>query len=204
MYFTNQLDTSADLAHLSVMYFSAGFLWGPGPLYVPTDNEVKAAAAEYTALIVRAPELTNPELDKALSSAEVARAALLTEIDRQASAFEQTLNKDMYFTSVLGFRCNGDRRTKENLQDLVNFGPDNNVQYRDYDNQLRILNKEQLKVLLLEHITNGQNLYAQKWALQNLVNSAQGFDGLHNVKISFTMMDFTKQTMSLSELARGA
>lgn len=204
MYFTKQLDTSADLAHLSVMYFSAGFLWGPGPLYVPTDAEVKAAAAEYTALIVRAPELVDPELDQALSSAEVARAALLTEIDQQASAFEQTLNKDMYFTSVLGFRCNGDRRTKENLQDLVNFGPDSNVQYRDYDNQLRILNKEQLKVLLLEHITNGQNLYAQKWALQNLVNSAQGFDGLHNVKISFTMMDFTKQTMSLSELARGA
>lgn len=204
MYFTKQLDTSADLAHLSVMYFSAGFLWGPGPLYVPTDTEVKAAAAEYSALIVRAPELIDPELDKALTSEEVARTMLLTEIDQQASAFEQTLNKDMYFTSVLGFRCNGDRRTKENLQDLVNFGPDSNVQYRDYDNQLRILNKEQLKVLLLEHITNGQNLYAQKWALQNLVNSAQGFDGLHNVKIAFTMMDFTKQTMSLSELARGA
>lgn len=191
MYFTKKLSDSADLASVSVVYFKGGFYFGPGPLYVPSSAEIEAATAEYKALILRAPELINPELDTALSNPEVARAALLADIDEKAGEFEKMLNKAMYFKSSLGFLCNGDRRTKDNLRDLVSFGPEENVQYRDYNNELRILTRPQLQTLLLEHITNGQNLYNQKWALQSLVNSAQGFDGLHGIEIKFTMMDFS-------------
>lgn len=192
MYFTKQLDTNHDLSHQVVWYFSPGFHWGPGPLYVPTAEEINAAVAEYQMILLRAPELADPELDKALSDPEVARQALLTEVNSQADKFEQSLNKDMYFTSSLGFKVNGDRRTKENLSDLINYGPETGVQYRDYENQLQLLSRSQLQQILAEHITNGQNLYQQKWALQQLINSSQGFDGLHEIVVQFTMMDFTQ------------
>lgn len=38
-------------------------------------------------------------------------------------------------------------------------------EYKDYDNELQKLTKDQLQLLLTEHVINGQNLYNQKMAL---------------------------------------
>lgn len=196
MYFTKQLDTSADLSRMCVMSFAAGFLWGPGPVYVPTDAELASALAEYNRLISRAPELTNGELAQALTNMELARKHLLTELDAKAAAFEQSLNKEMYFMSSLGFKVNGDRRTKSNLQDLITFfdlqAKEGVIEYRDFDNVNRELTKEQVQTLLVEHVANGQALYMQKWAKQAEINAAETFDALNKVELAFTMSDFSK------------
>lgn len=119
----------------------------------------------------------------------------LKELDDISATFERSLNKNMYFTSSLGFKCNGDRRTKDNIQDLITFfdlqAQNNAVQYRDYDNQERSLTKEQLQILLIEHVANGQNLYKQKWNYETVINNSNDRDELNNIKIEFKMTDFS-------------
>lgn len=120
----------------------------------------------------------------------------LRDLSRQTSAFENNLNTEMYFTSSLGFKVNGDRRTKANLQDLINFfdlqANDGTLPYRDYDNKNRNLTKQQLQLLLVEHVANGNNLYEQKWAYQNQVSQAKTKDAVKAIKFTFEMADYSK------------
>ena len=120
----------------------------------------------------------------------------LNELSREAAAFENNLNTEMYFTSSLGFKVNGDRRTKANLQDLITFfdlqANDGTLPYRDYDNKNRNLTKQQLQLLLVEHVANGNNLYEQKWAYQNQVSQAKNKDTLKAIKFTFEMADYSK------------
>ena len=61
----------------------------------------------------------------------------------------------------------------------------------DYDNEYRPVTLENLQTLQLEIIQNGQNLYAQKWAMRNAINAATKKEALDAVVITFTMMDFS-------------
>lgn len=111
-----------------------------------------------------------------------------------AANFEDNLNKDMYFTSSLKFKVNGDRRTRDNIQDLITFfdaqQQEGKISYRDYDNKEQKLTKENLQTILVEHVTNGQNLYKQKWEKQQKIQAAQSFDDLKAVSTEFEMSDF--------------
>ena len=113
----------------------------------------------------------------------------------KAASFEGNLNKDMYFTSSLKFKVNGDRRTRDNIQDLITFfdaqQQEGKISYRDYDNKEQKLTKENLQTILKEHITNGQNLYKQKWEKEQKIAAANSFDDLKAVSTEFEMSDFT-------------
>ena len=128
---------------------------------------------------------------------ESLREDKLKELDALSAKFEDNLNKDMFFTSSNGFKCNGDRRTKSNLQDIVTFfdlqAQGGKVMYRDYNNVERELTKEQVQVLLVEHVANGNALYSQKWALQEKINAAKSKDALKKLKLEFAMSDFSKK-----------
>ena len=131
-----------------------------------------------------------------LMSLDELRRHKLAELETEASKFENNLNKDMYFTSSLGFKCNGDRRTRSNIEDLITLlsspkASVTTVEYRDYDNISRTLTKEQLQVLLEEHQGNGLNIYHQKWALQNKITKAKSVDELKGINITFIMKDFS-------------
>lgn len=109
--------------------------------------------------------------------------------------FETNLNKDMYFTSSLGFKSNGDRRSKSNLQDLVLCfdlqQKDGMITYIDYDNVGRQLTKTQVQTLFTECVANGQLLYNQKWAYKKLIDEATSLDDLSKIDIVFKMGDFS-------------
>ena len=120
------------------------------------------------------------------------KSSKLEELARVAALFENNLNKDMYFTSSLGFRVNGDRRTRSNIEDLINFSPDFPVQYRDYDNIFQKVTKDNLETMLQEHITNGLNLYQQKFAYESQINACKSKEEVEAIKIKFEMMDFSK------------
>lgn len=113
----------------------------------------------------------------------------------KAAKFENSLNKDMYFTSSLRFKVNGDRRTRDNLQDLITFfdaqQQGGKISYRDYDNNEQKLTKENLQKLLEEHMTNGQNLYKQKWEMEKKIAAANSIEELKAISTEFTMTDFT-------------
>lgn len=121
----------------------------------------------------------------------------LKELKEITNQFENTLNKDMYFISSLGFKCDGDRRTKDNLQDLITFfdlqAVNGVILYRDYDNIEHPLTKEAVQILLLEHIANGRSLYNQKWAYQEQINTCESTEQLQALKFNFTMGDFTNE-----------
>ena len=118
-------------------------------------------------------------------------------ISAKAAKFENNLNKDMYFTSSLKFKVNGDRRTRDNLQDLITFfdakQQEGKISYRDYDNIEQKLTKENLQTILVEHVTNGQNLYKQKWEKQQKIAAANSFDELKAISTEFVMSDFSNK-----------
>ena len=124
----------------------------------------------------------------------------LSELSAQAITFENNVNKDMYFTSsVSGYRINGDRRTRSNLEDLITYSPTDTVQFRDYDNVERTVTKDQLKTMLKEHVVNGQNLYYQKWTYEEQIKACTTIDELNAIEFKFTMKDFSKEEVIADE-----
>lgn len=166
--------------------------------YVPTTEQASLALAEYRKWCATYNQPQIEELINLLSTVDANKAALLAEVEKQAAKFESNLNKEMFFTSSLGFKVNGDRRTKDNLQDLITFfdlqAVEGKINYRDYDNNNQSLTKENLQALLAEHVKNGQALYTAKWQLQNQINEAQDLDALHDITVEFTMSDFSAKT----------
>ena len=122
---------------------------------------------------------------------EEVKAEKLEELAQVTALFENNLNKDMYFTSSLGFRVNGDRRTRSNIEDLIQFSPAFPVQYKDYDNIFQKVTKDHLETMLQEHITNGLNLYQQKFSYESQIDECQNIEEVKNIKINFVMLDFS-------------
>lgn len=145
------------------------------------------------------------------------KALKLYELAQKAQSFEDNVNKSMYFISSVFVEkevqkddkttetvkehlvINGDRRTRSNLQDLIAYQPTNNVIYRDYNNQERTLTKEQLQVILKEHVVNGEAIYHQKWKYEAKINSCTTIEELNAIEIKFTMRDFSKKEVVADE-----
>lgn len=148
---------------------------------------------------------------------EEVRQAKLSELSAQALAFEDNVNKSMYFISSVFVEkevqkddettetikehlvINGDRRTRSNLQDLIAYQPTDNVIYRDYNNQERTLTKEQLQVILKEHVVNGEAIYHQKWEYEAKIKACTTIEELNAIEIKFTMHDFSKEEVVADE-----
>ena len=144
------------------------------------------------------------EVGECLLSLEQLKEKKLYQLKAIANSFENNLNKEMYFTSSLGFKSDGDRRTRSNIEDLIAFfdvqAKDGFVEYRDYNNEVHNVTKEQLTTLLGEQVLNGKNLYTQKWDYETAIKNADSLETLKNINIHFTMSDFSNKPKSLSEL----
>ena len=115
----------------------------------------------------------------------------LEELQKISDAFENNVNKKMWFvSSVEGYYINGDRRTRSNIQDLIDFSESEPIVYRDYLNIERELTKDQLRIMLKEHILNGQNLYKQKWIMLEEINACTTIEEVKNIDILFKMTNF--------------
>lgn len=168
--------------------------------YIPTLEEQTALREEYVNWCTKFEQeqdeilmgiLSNPDYWKEYKSKQ------LTEI---SDAFEANLNRDMYFISSLGFKANGDRRTANNIANLISMfdiaaGEKGTVSYRDYDNIDHELNKEQLATLLAEHIGNGNALYSQKWTKKEAIKNANTLDDLAAISLDFEMKDYTQESI---------
>lgn len=146
--------------------------------------------------------LVNQEVEKQaelvfLTDIEVGRRNKLKQLSLYAAKYEENVNNDMFFTSSIGYKINGDRRSLTNISSLIEYfdvkQQDGTVDFKDYDNQMRKLSKEQLQTIKAELITNSENLYTQKWTLQEQINSADSIDALNAIEIKFDMMDFTPE-----------
>lgn len=121
---------------------------------------------------------------------DLLKAEKLTEISAVADGFEQMKCDTMFVTSSLGFRVNADRRSLQNIENMVSLGE--SQQFKDYDNTFHYVSLEELKVIAHEIILNGLNLYSQKFAMQQQIASATDYDTVANFEVDFQMMDFTE------------
>ena len=139
-----------------------------------------------------------------------AKALKLYELAQKAQSFEDSVNKSMYFISSVFVEkesqkddettetvkehlvINGDRRTRSNLEDLITYGTTDTIQFRDYNNTMREVTKDQLKNILKENVINGQNMYYQKWAYEEQIKACTTIEELNAIELNFVMKDFSK------------
>ena len=121
---------------------------------------------------------------------EEVKQDLLQKISYESDKFEQNKCDSMFITSSLGFRVNADRRSLQNVENLIRIGQE--TIFKDYDNQFRSVTIQDLETLALEISINGSNLYNQKFRMQNAVLNASTKEELENFEIEFKMMDFTE------------
>lgn len=113
----------------------------------------------------------------------------LRELSRYADRFEQNKCDEMYVVSSLGFRANADRRSLQNVSNLIDIGEA--TQFKDYDDQFHLLGVQDLETLAMEIKKNGANLYSQKFTMQYQISNCQTEEELENFVIQFSMMDFS-------------
>lgn len=121
---------------------------------------------------------------------EELREKKLNELSSQASQFEQTENKNMFFTSSLGFRVNADPKAKRNINTLIEL----QVQtFRDYDDVIHNnITTQDLETIKREISLNAVNLYNQKWTIEAEINSLETIEAVKNYEIKFKMLNFAK------------
>lgn len=115
---------------------------------------------------------------------------LLNKISAYADRYEQNKCDEMYVISSLGFRANADRRSLQNVENLIRLGQE--TVFKDYDNQFHSVSIQDLETLLMEISANGSNLYNQKFQMQFAVMNLTTEQELENFEIQFEMMDFTE------------
>ena len=115
------------------------------------------------------------------------------QVENATAGFDaERKDSGMTFKSSLGFTVDGDARSRDNLNGLINIGI-SPVTFRDHDNQDHQLTTDDLRTLLVEAQKNGAMLYHQKWALQKAIGEAKSLKALKAVEIKFTMADFSKK-----------
>ena len=151
----------------------------------------------YEQLINSVLKFYNWEIGECLLSLEQLKEKKLLELKEKADSFEENLNKNMFFTSSLGFKSDGDRRTNMNLQSLIDTYQISQAQslpvlYWDYDNVEHEVSLQDLQTLKMEQIINGNNLYTQKKNFKDLIDNAKSIEELNQIDLTFNMMDFSK------------
>lgn len=117
------------------------------------------------------------------------RSSLLEALDYE---FKQQLQK-AYLLSSLGFMANAGERAKSDVDGLIirleADGTDTEL-FMTYDDIQVPVSLEDLKVLQLEIIKNGQFVYQQKWHYREAIRNACTIEALKAIKIVFVMYDF--------------
>lgn len=114
---------------------------------------------------------------------------LLDRISAYADRFENNKCDEMFITSSLGFRANADRRSLQNVDNLIKIRQD--TVFKDYDNQFHSVTVQDLETLSMEISINGSNLYNQKFQMQMTVMNFTTMEQIENFTIQFNMMDFS-------------
>ena len=116
----------------------------------------------------------------------------LQEISNYANRFEHNKCDEMFVTSSLGFRVNADRRSLQNVENLIRIGQ--STVFKDYDNQFHSVTVQDLETLAMEISVNGSDLYNQKFQMQFAVMNFTTEQKLENFEIQFSMMDFSENS----------
>lgn len=122
-------------------------------------------------------------------------------------AFLAWYEKGATVKSSLGFTADSDARSMMDVSGLVTTleaTPEESrstVAFMDSSNQPHALTLDQMKILQLEIIRNGQSAYQQKWALRTQIENAEDAEALERIEISFKAEDFSaKESSTLAKV----
>lgn len=125
---------------------------------------------------------------------EKLREEKLQELSSKTSAAES----DAYVVSSVGspgIKINANERANRDIEGLIkllkSFPEDTTEDFCCYDNTYYPVTLQDLETMQLEVITNGHNLYKQKWAYRNAINSASTKEELDAIHIEFQMLNFS-------------
>lgn len=123
---------------------------------------------------------------------EELKAAKKSELD---AAFLQWYQQDAIVTSSLGFIADSDERAVTDVSGLIKVSEatGEGTIFMDADNQPHPLTLEELKLLQLEILQNGQFAYKQKWQIRDAIDAAADAEALEAIEINFVGLDFTKE-----------
>lgn len=123
---------------------------------------------------------------------EELKAAKKSELD---AAFLQWYQKGAIVTSSLGFIADSDERAVTDVSGLIKVSEatGEGTIFMDADNQPHPLTLEELKLLQLEILQNGQFAYKQKWQIRDAIDAAADAEALEAIEINFVGLDFTKE-----------
>lgn len=139
--------------------------------------------------------VTYIEEDDPEPTLEDQKAMKLAMLER---AFLQWYENDATLTSSLGFVADSDIRAKMDVDGLVTKQESlaaegrSAVYFRGKDNQFYPLTLEQLKILQIEIIDNGNYAYQQKWDMEQAVSEATNKSELDAIEIKFVGKDFSE------------
>lgn len=120
------------------------------------------------------------------------------KLNQLEQSFLRWYETDATVVSSLGFTADSDARSMMDVSGLVTTleaVPEESrstVAFMDSSNTPHLLTLEQVKVLQLEIIQNGQAAYQQKWTLRTAIESAEDKEALDAITIEFTPSDFSK------------
>lgn len=179
VYYYEKINADKSITNYTTVTKVANFLGWQNNTVAITDTEVSDLNG-WTYLKGYAPK----------KSLEEFKEEKLKELSSKASQFEQTENKNMFFTSVLGFRVNADSKAKRNIDTLIEL----QVQtFRDYDNVIHNnITVQDLETIKREISLNAVNLYNQKWTIEAEIKSLETIEAVKNYEIKFEMLNFTK------------
>ena len=103
-----------------------------------------------------------------------------------ATKFEEAMNSG-HCMSTLGFEINADRISQNNLSNLlVTMDEDATESFRDYNNELHELTKDDVKIIQEDIIFRMQDNYNRKWRYQTRIKAAKTVAALNAIVIDFS------------------
>ena len=103
------------------------------------------------------------------------------------SAFEQA-SVDAHCVSSLGFEINAGSVAKRDIDGLIEkmeYSGQETEMFRAYDNTFHQVTLDQLKLMRINVIDNGNALYQRKWQLEAQINACTTVEELNAIDIDF-------------------
>ena len=120
------------------------------------------------------------------------------KLNQLEQSFLRWYETDATVVSSLGFTADSDARSMMDVSGIVTAlesVPEESrstVAFMDSSNEPHMLTLDQVKVLQLEIIGNGQAAYQQKWALRTQIEEAQDKEALEAIEVVFAPSDFSE------------
>lgn len=158
--------------------------------YSGRDADYEIDVAPYVALW----ESEKARLDAEAAAAEAEYNKLENVISRKLDELNVKLEETKassaaHITSSTGYVVNANSTAKTNVDGLITAMEAqglSTVKFMTFDNTLAELTLEQLKIIQLELISYGNNLYAKKWALRSQIENCTTKEEVDAIAIDYS------------------